>query len=296
MVRKIDLHIHTTCSDGVLTPIEVVEAAKANGVSTMAIADHDSIEAYTDEFFTTAKKNGIEVITAVEMSTRFFNVGFHVLGYGFDLKNERLLSTLSMLKNARKNYASQVAVLLGKLGYAIDIDALLQLTTVTKAHIALQIVGEEKNRDVLMQNFGHIPSMGEFIETVMNENCPAFVEKFSITPMMASEIIHGAGGRVVLAHPVAYTREDNITHAQILSLVKQMNADGIEAYYIYVDRNDNVIDEIHFWNEFAKKNNLIVTAGSDFHKVDGLRPNIGFVNTSLIIPEKEIDKILKSLK
>ena len=108
------------------------------------------------------------------------------------------------------------------------------------------------------------------IETVMNEGCPAYVKKETITPKEASELIRKAGGKVVLAHPVAYKYEDNLDINDILSLVNETKADGIEANYIYIDRNNNKINEIDKWNNFAKEHNLFVTVGSDFHKKDGI--------------------------
>ena len=243
-----------------------------------------------------AKFKNINLLPAVEMSTRYFGVGIHVLGYNFDLKNEELLECLSMLKNARINYLLDVSKKLEALGYIINTDKLKNLPTVTKAHISLDIVENKANEGLLIKNFGHIPSKGEFIETVMNEGCPAYTEKFSITPIKAAEIIHRAGGKVVLAHPVAYTYEDGITPEQIDKLVKEMKADGLEANYIHVDRFDKVHDDTEFWNNFAREHNLFTTIGSDFHKEDGLRPEIGFANMNFMISREEIKKTLNALK
>ena len=85
MSKRIDLHIHTTISDGSLTPIEVIDEAVKNGVSTIAIADHDTIDAYTDELFEYANSKNIKIINAVEISTKSNKAGIHVLGYNFDL-------------------------------------------------------------------------------------------------------------------------------------------------------------------------------------------------------------------
>ena len=202
---------------------------------------------------------------------------------------------LSKIRNARHDYLHNVAIKLSKLGYFINVEELDKIEAVTKAHIALDIVNNEKNRDNLINNFGHIPNKGEFIETIMNENCPAYVKKEQITPREAAEIIRGAGGKVVLAHPVAYVHEDNLTDKDILKIVEDMKPDGIEANYIYVDRNNQIFDETKKWNEFAKENNLFVTIGSDFHNKDGIRPEIGLINTSLVWEDKVIENILKNL-
>ena len=100
-MEKIDLHIHSTLSDGVLTPKEIIDEAVKNGVSVIAIADHDNIDAYTDEFYNYAKENGIQIINAVEISTKTEKAGIHVLGYNFNIENAFLKEKLNVLKNVR---------------------------------------------------------------------------------------------------------------------------------------------------------------------------------------------------
>ncbi len=295
MSAKIDLHIHTTKSDGFFTPKEVIDEAVKNGLSTIAISDHDTIEAYNEELFLYAKEKNIKIINAVEISTRSNKVGIHVLGYNFDLNNTELKEKLYKIRNARHEYLYNVAKKLEQLDYLVNIQKLNEIDSVTKAHIALDIVNNEKNREKLIQDFGHIPNKGEFIETIMNENCPAYVKKETVTPKEAAQIIRKANGKVVLAHPVAYIHEDNLTEKDILDIVDDMKPDGIEANYIYVDRNNKQIDEIEKWNNFAKLNNLFVTVGSDFHNKDGVRPEIGFVNTKFSLEDKVVNEILVNL-
>lgn len=296
MTKRIDLHIHTTISDGMLTPKEVIDEACKNGVSIIAIADHDTIEAYNDELFEYAKSKNVKLINAVEISTKTKKAGVHVLGYNFDLNDNKFKEKLSKIRNARHDYLHNVAKKLEELGYYINVEELDKIDAVTKAHIALDATNNPKNKEKLMEEFGHIPSKGEFIETIMNENCPAYVKKESVTPKEAGEIIRSAKGKVVLAHPVAYVHEDNFTDEDILEIVNDMKPDGLEANYLYVDRNNNKFDETKKWNEFAKQNNLFVTVGSDFHNKDGLRPEIGFVNTEFVLPEEVIDEIIENLE
>lgn len=107
--KRIDLHIHTTVSDGALAPKEIIDEAYKNGVSVIAIADHDTIEAYTDELFEYAKSKNIKLIRAVEMSTKAKKAGVHVLGYNFDLNNEEFRERLNKIRNARHDYLHNVA-------------------------------------------------------------------------------------------------------------------------------------------------------------------------------------------
>lgn len=296
MQKRIDLHIHTTMSDGFLTPKEVIDEAEKNGVSVIAIADHDTTEAYTNDLFEYARQKNIKLINAVEISTKNKKVGIHVLGYCFDLKDENFKSKLNKIRNARHDYLHNVAKKLEEIGYYINVEELDKIDAVTKAHIALDATTNPRNKEKLLAEFGHIPNKGEFIETIMNENCPAYVKKETVTPKEAADIIREAKGKVVLAHPVAYQHEDNLTDEEILELVKEMKPDGLEANYLYVDRNDNKFDETEKWNKFAEENNLFVTAGTDFHNKDGIRPEIGFVNTNFVLSNEKIDEILKNLQ
>ena len=293
MEKRIDLHIHTNKSDGALTPKEVIDEAVKNGVDTIAIADHDTVEAYDDELFEYAKAKKIKLITAVEISTKTAKSGIHVLGYNINLNNKELINKLYKLRNARHIYLHDVAEKLEELGYKVNVEELDKVDSVTKGHIALDVVSNSKNKEILIKNFGHIPGKGEFIETIMNEGCPAYVEKSTITPRQAAELIREAGGKAVLAHPVAYEHEDNLDENEILDIVKDMKADGIETNYIYINRNNEIINEIQKWNEFAQKYNLPVTIGSDFHSKDGIRPEIGLANQDVEFNEEYLEKIVE---
>lgn len=295
MSKRIDLHIHTTMSDGEFSPKEVINEAHKNGVSVIAIADHDIIEAYTSELFSYANSKNIKIINAVEISTKASKVGIHVLGYNFDLNDKKFQEKLLKIRNARHDYLNNVSKKLNELGYLVNVEELDKIEAVTKAHISLDIISNKENKEQLLKDFGHIPNKGEFIEAIMNEDCPAYVKKETVTPKEAARIIREAKGKVVLAHPVAYVHEDNLTDLDILNIIKDMEPDGLEANYLYVDWSGNKIDETKKWNEFAKRNKLFVTAGTDFHNKDGIRPEIGFANTNFILEDKKIDEIITNL-
>lgn len=296
MEKIIDLHVHTNISDGALTPKEVIDEAANNNVSVLAIADHDIIDAYTDNLFNYAKEKKIEIIPAVEISTKTKKCGIHVLGYNIDINSEKLKNKLFELRNIRHKYLHDVSKALNDIGYKIDTDELDKIEAVTKAHIARDVIKHEENKDLLMKDFGHIPEMGEFIETIMNEGCKAYVKKDTVSPKDAANIIRAAGGKVVLAHPVAYKHEDNLTDEDILELVKETKADAIEANYIYINRDGVKINEVEKWNKFAKENGLLTTIGSDFHSFNKNSPIIGLINEDINLTNEEIEKILNNLK
>ena len=166
----------------------------------------------------------------------------------------------------------------------LDSNELFEVNTVPKL-----------NEKKLIEDFGFVPSRGVFIETIMNEGCPGYVYKHSITPKEAVEIIKNAGGKAVLAHPVCYKYEDNLVPGDILGLVHKMGFDAIEAAYLYVDKDGNKIDEVEFWKNFAKENDLLYSVGSDFHNEDGVHPDIGFSNWNIEFTKEEAYAILDYL-
>ena len=294
-MKQIDLHMHTNKSDGALTPKQIIdESAKAN-LQAISITDHDTIDAYTDETIKYAKEQGIKLIVGVEISTKSDRCGIHVLGYNFDLNNEEFKQKLDRIRNTRHDYLKAVAKKLEKLNYKINVEELDKIKSVTKAHISKDIIENEANKSELLKQFGHIPNKGEFIETIMNENCPAYVQKVTVTPKEAAEMIRKAGGKVVLAHPVAYANEDNMTVEEVQQLINKMKPDGLEVYYIYTNKNNEYINEIDKWLKLAKDNNLFSTIGSDFHIKDGHHAEIGMRNVGVQLEEETIKEILSNL-
>ena len=295
MEKIMDLHIHTNISDGVLSPYEIIDRALENNCRIISITDHDNIDAYCDGLFDYAESKNMILIPGVEISAKVDKCGIHVLGYNFDINDEHFKEELKKLREARHEYLSDVSFKLGELGYTVHVSELDKIDSVTKAHIALDIISNEKNKETLLKDFGHIPGKGEFIETIMNEGCPGYVWKRSISPMDAADLIRSAGGKVVFAHPVCYKYEDNLVPGDILSLVHKMHAEVIEAAYLYVDKDGNKIDEVAFWKEFAKDNDLICSVGSDFHNADGVHPDIGFSNWDIEFSKEEAYKLLDYL-
>ena len=295
MEKIMDLHIHTNISDGQLSPYEVIDKAIKNNCRIISITDHDNIDAYCDELFDYAEERNMILIPGVEISTRGDKCGIHVLGYNFDITDENFKYELEKLRGARHEYLINVSARLKELGYIVNVDELDKVESVTKTHIALDIISNEVNKENLIKEFGHIPSKGEFIETIMNEGCPGYVWKRSITPKYAADLIRSAGGRVVLAHPVCYKYEDNLNVDDILELVKMTDAKAIEAAYLYVDKKGNRIDEVYFWKKFAKENDLLYSVGSDFHNEDGVHPDIGFSNWDIEFSKEEAYTILDYL-
>lgn len=295
MDKNIDLHIHTNMSDGVFSPKEIIDIAKENNVEYLSITDHDSVFAYNDELFEYAKNKGINLITGVEVSTKIDKCGIHVLGYDLDITNKDLNDMLFKIQNARHIYLKDVSEKLISLGYKINFEELDKIDIVTKAHISLDIIQNPENEELLIKDFGKIPSKGEFIEGIMNEGCKGYVTKYVPSLKEIREVIKAAGGKVVLAHPVAYVYIDDLNKQDIQNIVDELKPDGIESNYIIVLQDGTIVDDSREWNEFAKSNNLFVTVGSDFHRYDKIHPNVGKICEDLKLNGFEKDEIIKNL-
>ena len=144
---KIDLHMHTTISDGKLTPKEIIDEAVKNGVTTMSITDHDSTEAYTSEIIQYAKSQGIQLIPGVEISTRTEKTKIHVLGYNYDLNNQTFKNQLTKIRESRHVYLKDVGEKLREIGYEINVEELDKIDAVTKSHIALDVINNKHNAE-----------------------------------------------------------------------------------------------------------------------------------------------------
>lgn len=156
-MERIDLHIHTTASDGKLMPNEIVNQAVKNNVSVISITDHDTVDAYTKELLDYAKEKKIKIIPAVEISAKTDKCGVHILGYNIDINNEILQEELYKLRNVRHVYLHDVAKKLNELGYKINVEKLDQIDAISKAHIALDVVENIENQKLLEKEFNHIP-------------------------------------------------------------------------------------------------------------------------------------------
>ena len=294
-MTTIDLHVHTTKSDGSLTPTQIIDEAAKNGVRFIAITDHDTVGAYSNDLFDYAEKQGVKLITGVEVSTKLNGKSYHVLGYNFDYKNVDLNELLKKIRANRAKYLVDVEQKLRELGFVLNIDKLKKVESVTKANISLDIVENKLNEEKLIEMFGFVPSRGVFIESIMNSGCPAYVKKEAITPAEAARAIKNAGGKVVLAHPVVYDRKDKVSDEMIEEVISNMEADGMETNYIYYDKLGQRFDDVEKWSEFARNHNLFETVGSDFHLDDGVKVKIGFINENLVLNEQQTEQILRNL-
>jgi 3',5'-nucleoside bisphosphate phosphatase len=277
MYFKGDFHIHTSASDGKYSPSDVVTLAKSQGVDILSITDHDTI-ASLEEAMECGVKNGIKVIPGIELSTLYKGKSVHILGYfkNMDYKNQRFLDYLKEMNDYRIYRAQKIVENLDAyFNIKLDYEDILKSAQgiIARPHIAKAIMeaGYSHDWDYIFQNF-------------ISEDSPAYVPNKKLSTKEGVDFLKSMNAITVLAHPVL------IKNANINEML-QFGFDGIEAIY-YMNTESQTKDFV----AFAKKNNLIITAGSDFHgisKADGSHADkIGAV----FLNSNEIDTFLKKLQ
>lgn len=241
---KVDLHTHSTASDGSLSPSELLEEAKGQGVLALALTDHDTFSGI-EEATRKAEEVGIDFISGIEFSTEVGKSEIHILGYG--LKNSpKIRSLLSHLKKSRMDRLLLMVKKLKAMGITLDLD---------------QIIKEEKDGvygrpqvALALLRSGYVVSVEEAFEKYLGMGRPAYVPHFKISPWEAISLIREAQGIPVLAHPGVSARDDLIP-----SLIKA----GLLGLEVFYPEHDPQIT--HHYLRICQNFSLLVTGGSDFH-------------------------------
>jgi len=244
-----DLHTHTTASDGMLSPAELVHLALAKGLTALGITDHDTV-AGLEEAINMGYTQDIIVIPGVELSTEWDEREIHILGYYIDWQNESLLSFLETMRQARRQRNLRIIVKLQELGYDISMAEVEQKTSV-------EAVGRPHIAEVLVQK-GFAPSIESVFNTLLKRGKAAYAPRDKVLPSRAIKLIMAAQGVPVLAHP-GLSQADGL-----IPYLVDSGLQGIEAYYPQHD----AFATRHYL-ELAARYNLVVTGGSDFHGNEG---------------------------
>lgn len=242
---KADLHCHSNCSDGSLTPQELVLLAKERGLWGLSITDHDTIEAY-EKAIPAAKEEGIRLGTGVEFSCEHLGISIHLLGYDFLLTNAGIREFCARHQTRRKERNLAMLKQLNKKGVLIKEEELLLLgkgKTIGRPHIAQ-----------LMEKKGYVSSLREAFDKYLAEGKCCYVSGESFSLQETIDVIHQAGGKAFLAHPHL------IPKTLSLKEVLRFPLDGIESYYSKMTG-----DQVKPWLALVQKKGLLFSGGSDFH-------------------------------
>ena len=250
-----DLHMHTSCSDGLLAPEELVEAAKKAGLSYIAITDHDTVaglcQLYEHGLY---PQPGIRIIPGIELSAHHEVSEIHILGYNIDIYNKELADRLNDVVEARWTRFSTMVEKLQGLGYDISETDVLEIadgsTSISRSHIAQTMVRK-----------GYFPSIKETFAQLLEKGKPAYVSHYRLEPEEIIDLIKNSGGTPVLAHPKLVHNDE---------LVEELLKKGIEGVEAFYPRHTE--EDTERYLAMADKYHLLVTGGSDFHGIPGRMP------------------------
>ena len=275
MNKYIDLHTHSTCSDGTLTPEEVVAEAAKTGLSAIALTDHDTI-AGLPSAIEAGKRYGIEVITGIEFSVTG-DTEMHLLGLNFNLDCPAIKEILDemIIQRDIRNY--KVIALLEKCGFYITIDDIL-------AEATSPVTGRSQIAKAMLKK-GYISSIKEAFDKYLSFGKPAYVERSTLTPESAINLIHRSGGKAFLAHLNQTKKTDEELYI-LLKHLKECGLDGIEGYYT------EYTEDMNFrYRKMAEDIGLMLSGGSDFHGTNKDGYELGTGKGNLRIPYGLLEKI-----
>lgn len=292
-----DLQSHSTCSDGALSPSEVVGRAAQAGVELLALSDHDTVDG-VDEAITAGRAYGVTVVPAVEISVLdAYHEDLHLLGYNVDHHSARLREVLALCRNDRDTRATNMAHALEELGFVVD-HAELDARRATggaigRPHLARAVASHPDNAERLRSQGLAAPgdTVAKIADAVLVAYLipgrPAFFRRAAPTPEGAIEIVHEAGGLAVWAHPFWDLHHDD----EVLATIDRFHAaglDGVEAFYVTHTPQQTRLTVAH-----CDRLGLLTTGSADFHGPDhprfsrfrafglhGCAPNLGPIGES----------------
>lgn len=275
---KIDLHVHTLYSDGVYSPEKIVDTALDAGLQAISLTDHDNILSYQVAQDYIKEKNladKIEIIRGVEINTLYKNYEVHILGYFMDSDNSDFKNLLKTQQQARIVQTKEIIALLAKKeGIKIKYDDIQKQVapggSIGRPHIAKAIA-----------NAGGTSNVIEAYSKFINDSSPVYVPRKTVSPYDAVEVIYGAGGVPVIAHPY------DIDIAE--KLIKNLMSCGLRGIEAYHRKHSPAC--VEYFSSMAEELGLIVTGGSDFHAPNSLNGQI--VLGKNFVPEWIYDKLVQ---
>lgn len=265
--RLVDLHVHTTASDGTLSPDDVVKEACRIGLAGVGITDHDTIDGLIPAM-NAGTKLGIVVVPGVEINTDYGKEELHMLGYYIDPNSDYLRERLQQLRSARADRASKIIEKLDAIGVHISMDRVRELAgggAIGRPHIARAIV-----------EAGYASSMNAAFGKYLVRDAPGYVPRYKLTPLEAIEIIHQSGGVAVLAHPGLSH------HDELIPELARAGLEGIEVYH-----SEHTPLQSRHYLKVAERYNLIPTGGSDSHGPNNIKTiEIGSVTVDIEIVKR----------
>lgn len=273
-MKYADLHIHSSFSDGCLSPEEIVKEAKEKDLKYISITDHDTI---SSQYITKMNIDGINIIPGIEFSSEYNESEIHILGYYIDIENDNLKAVVKLLKQLRIERTEQIIKKLAENSITINMDDLMNSKN--------QVVGRGSIAAELL-NKGYVKTCKEAFNKYLMKGKLAYVEGFKMDYKNILDVIRDSNGIAVLAHP------GNIyKNIQIESMIKDLRGYGLQGIEVY--HPSHTKDQINYFYNLSKKYKLIITGGSDFHTMNSNNSCLGSEGLNKLLMEKLINYKLK---
>jgi len=274
---SIDLHTHTTASDGTLTPTQLVRLAKKKGLTAIAVTDHDTIDGNA-EAMAEGERQALIVVPGVEISVDHSPGSMHMLGFFIDIESGGLGEKLRLLQDSRADRNPRIIQKLNALGLNLSYQEVVDISgggQVGRPHIA----------QVLLQK-GYTRSIQEAFDRYLGKGAPAYFDKFRLGPADAISMIIGAGGVPVLAHPFTLNCANADELEDLVRRLIPLGLAGIEVHY-----TEHSAKQVSVYGSMARRHNLLITGGSDFHgaNLEGIEPGTG--RGGLNVPHELFEKL-----
>jgi predicted metal-dependent phosphoesterase TrpH len=269
---RCDLHLHSSFSDGTLSPAEIVDLARARGVNALSLTDHDTV-AGLEEARSACRDAAILFIPGVELSVGYGNGEIHLLAYGMDIRSKSLRETLDRLAAERVRRMERMVELLQGMGVKAEFDGIKALAggnILSRLHLATYLARE-----------GFAASRDDAFARYIGNGKPAFVRRRILTLPSALELVVGTGGVAVLAHP-ALTRRDDL-----IEYLVRIGIRGLEAYYPKHSPGDTAR-----YLKLCRRYDLLATGGSDYHGAGKPESPLG----ATLTPPDQLERLLKSIR
>lgn len=281
-MREVDLHVHTTASDGSMSPAEVVTYAKEKGLRAIAITDHDTVEG-VQEGVRAGRQSGLEVIPGVELSVDFSKGTMHLLGYYIDPHCAELVEKLIVVQRGRAERNIKMVKRLQDLGVDIDLSEVRGVAghgQVGRPHFARIIVQK-----------GYARSIQDAFDRLLHKGGPAYVEKFRFPPEEAMRFIAKAGGLAALAHPFTLNK---LQEGELEGLVVELKEEGLEGIEVYYP--DHTEEQRRLYRSLAQKYELFIAGGSDFHGLNREEVELGEGFGDMELPYRMVEELKRRRK